>query len=373
MLKTEGNLDRVVKGFNQQDFEELQLVKGTYPYQAGLQQRLPGKSLLRVLEGPIGSIYVFYMVYGRHFTFIDYGAIEIEEVDIPPFIPPGIPPVSLMWFDNFESYVDDIIQKFWGEGAWASYVGVCQTLIEGFIDPFQVYDSVIPLPIDSNRLPRGAGLVETEPTLQIPWISQGRGQEECGDLPDVPFTVVSLASVATNVQTFAGSAPCTMGAVGSECVHDEGAWQPPVLFENHPYGSLIGSSISASEGRLSVVRFTGFSWQRRKRSEGSQTTVDFSIEGLSVPRRARLFLVGTKTLSNGVTINSTVVTCATLEVFYGGQTRDTQTIIVNVGLSFSDPIVPNTEITVVASGALSYTELRIYDFTDVYNQSLLDA
>jgi hypothetical protein len=373
MLATEANLERVVKGFDQQNFDEIQLLQGAYPYQVGLQQRLPGKSLIRTLPNAIGSLYVFYMVYGRNYTFTDYGSVEIEEVDVPPFVPPVIPPLGSSWFDDFESYPDDLIAKFWGAGAWASYVGVCETLITGFIDPFGVYDSVIPVPIDDSRLPRGAGSVETDPVSQIPWIATGRGPEECADLPSgVPYTTVSLATVATSIQTYAGSAPCTMGAVGSECVHDEsGMWQAPPAFEGHPYDTVIGGTISASEGRLGRTAFTGFSWQRRKRSDGSEALVTFDISNLEIPRRSRLFLVGTKTLSDGVATNTTVTTCAAVEVFYGGQTEDIQTIIVNVGATFSQ-VANNTESLTIASGALQYTELRIYDYTQIYADFLLD-
>lgn len=374
MLKTEGDTSRILKGINQQDFDEIQSVEGAYPNLAGLQQRIPGKTLTNQFNGPVGSIYAFYNVYGRNYTLKDFGSIEIEEVEVPIFISPVVPPLGNSWFDDFESYEDDLISKFWGGGAWASYVGVCETLIIGFIDPFLVYDSVIPVPIDTSRLPQYAGDIETADVPQNPWSNSGRfpNPSNCDSLPAsfVPYTTVSIASVITDIETYAGSAPCTMGAVGSECILDEGAWQAPASVGGHPYDTLIGGSLSASEGRLSRTAFTGFSWQRRIRSDGSQTNASFSIENLSnVPRRARFFLVGTKSLSDGVTINSTVTTCATFEIFYGGQTRDEQTINVNNGIYYSDPIVPNTEIVQVASGSVSYTELRIYDFTSIYEQN----
>lgn len=144
MLQTPNEPTLQLEGIDQQDFKKLQLVKGTFPFQIGLQQRLPGKTLQRVMDGPVGSIYVFYLVFGRHYTLIDFGTgIEIEEVVVPPIEPPGLPPTdTLEWIDDFEGYPSPLLSRVWGAGIWPFAVGICESIITAYVDPFLVYATI---------------------------------------------------------------------------------------------------------------------------------------------------------------------------------------------------------------------------------------
>jgi len=151
--------DLQLEGVDQQDFSKLQIVKGTFPLEIGMQQRLPGKTIQKIYPGPIGSIYVFYLVFGRHYQLTDFGGgIEIVEVEIPDITPPGLPPTSSLWIDTFSGYDEDLISRIWGAGIWGGRAGICETIITGFYDPFLVYDKVttpppeevLPVPIDDG-------------------------------------------------------------------------------------------------------------------------------------------------------------------------------------------------------------------------------
>lgn len=148
MLRTNGSKPTLaIGGINQQDFKEIQLVQGTYPYQKGLQQRIPGKTLIQQQPGAvgIGSIYVFYLVLGRHYKLIDYGTnISIVETPLNPITLPALPPQGNTWFDNFASYDIASVSRIWAAGVWAIGIGICETLIEGIIDPFLVFASIAP-------------------------------------------------------------------------------------------------------------------------------------------------------------------------------------------------------------------------------------
>lgn len=146
MLHTKGPPQLAIGGTNQQDFQQIQLIAGTYPYQIGLQKRVPGKKVDRVLSGPIGSIYVFYMAYGRTYTLTDFGSLQIDPIDNPNNDFPGLPPTTTSWFDNFADYEDDLIAKYWGAGAWETGIGVCESLLLGFMDAYRVADTVTPIP-----------------------------------------------------------------------------------------------------------------------------------------------------------------------------------------------------------------------------------
>ncbi len=132
-------------GTNQQDFEQIQLVSGAFPYQVGLQQRFPGKNLLAVFDGPIGNIFPFYNVYGRPYNLVDTnGRFIITPVPLNSITIPALATTGNRWFDSFGTYSPTgLIQLLWGEGAWpGDGIGVCQSIIEGFIDPFLIYAAI---------------------------------------------------------------------------------------------------------------------------------------------------------------------------------------------------------------------------------------
>lgn len=126
-----------VHGIDQQDWSEIQNLRGVYPYQVGLQKRIPAKTLQESFGQGIGSIYVFYLVYGRFYTFIDFGSIQIGEVKPPAITIPALPPAQSVWWDDFSGYTPDgLISMIWGGGDWLDGIGICETIIEGYFDPF---------------------------------------------------------------------------------------------------------------------------------------------------------------------------------------------------------------------------------------------
>lgn len=143
MLADKTNPKLAIAGQNNQNFDEIQRVEGCFPFQIGLQQRFPGKALNRVFSSPVGSIYAFYNVYGRPYTLFAYnGSIEIEETPLPVWRIPALAPTSDAWFDDFSGYILGSIARLWGAGIWSGGVGICETIIEGIIDPFSVYDTI---------------------------------------------------------------------------------------------------------------------------------------------------------------------------------------------------------------------------------------
>lgn len=138
MLTTEPNVvTPSIRGIDQQNWSEIQGLNGLVPYQVGLQKRLPGKTLREIYPNEIGSIYVFYLVYGRFYTLVDFGSIQITPVTVPPLIPPALPPNQTVWWDDFSGYSPDgVISMIWGGGDWLDGIGICETIIEGYFDPF---------------------------------------------------------------------------------------------------------------------------------------------------------------------------------------------------------------------------------------------
>lgn len=183
MLETsKAGIIPAIAGINQQDFDEIQLLSGMYPYQKGLQKRIPGKSLQKVYPSPVGSIFVFYNVYGRPYTSIDFGSsISIEPITIPPITLPALPPTGNSWYDDFSGYTPvGLISLLWGAGNWNDTVGVCQTIIDGWFDPFLVYPNVYaggiskdpskqPQPLPTPPVdPETTPLPPTDPKFQYP-------------------------------------------------------------------------------------------------------------------------------------------------------------------------------------------------------------
>lgn len=126
-----------LKGVDNQNWSEIQKLDGLVPYQVGLQKKLPGKTLQRIYSNEIGSIYVFYLVYGRFYTLVDFGSLEISPVVVPPITPPALPPNQTVWWDDFSGYSPNgVISKIWSGGAWQDGIGICETIIQGYFDPF---------------------------------------------------------------------------------------------------------------------------------------------------------------------------------------------------------------------------------------------
>lgn len=180
MLKTDGLPQLALAGINQQDFDQIQLVQGSYPFQQGLQKRIPGKILKQILSGPVNNIYVFYPVFGRPYTAVGFDdSIEITSVVVPPITIPALPPgLNDQFYDDFSGYLSGTISLFWAAGVWAFGIGVCQTIIVGYIDPFQIYAGLppaastplnvpTPLPPPSSD-PSESLLPPTDPNFQFP-------------------------------------------------------------------------------------------------------------------------------------------------------------------------------------------------------------
>jgi hypothetical protein len=166
MLRTPSKPTLQLEGINQQDFNELQLVQGCFPFQIGLQKRIPGKTLLEQHPTPIGSIYVFYMVYGRHYQLLDFGdGIQIDETVIPPITLPGLPIAGNSWIDTFAGYPDALLSRLWGAGIWPGTVGICETLIAGYIDPFLVYATIPKTPLPEEGKPKPLPPPESDPDI----------------------------------------------------------------------------------------------------------------------------------------------------------------------------------------------------------------
>lgn len=133
-----------IAGIDQQDFQQIQLLQGMYPYQKGLQMRIPGKTLQSQQNTPVGGIEVFYNVYGRPYILSQFdGAIQIDPVTFQPITLPALPPWGNIWFDDFSGYSPDgLISNIWGAGVWDISPGICQTIIEGYFDPYAIFATI---------------------------------------------------------------------------------------------------------------------------------------------------------------------------------------------------------------------------------------
>ncbi len=156
MLATKGKTTPALSGIDQQDFDKIQVVEGCYPFQIGLQKRIPGKSFISKSDFPIGGIFAFYMVYGRPYILIDNDTnLHIQETPIPNWNNPAIKPLGNSWIDTFSGYSPGgLISRLWAAGAWANGVGVCETIIQGWIDPFLVYAKINTNAINLDNFPQ---------------------------------------------------------------------------------------------------------------------------------------------------------------------------------------------------------------------------
>lgn len=354
MLRTNSEKVLFLEGIDQQDFTQLQLVQGSYPFQVGLQKRIPGKSITQIYAGPVGSIYVFYQVFGRFYTLIDFGNILIEEVEIPTITLPGLPPAAVEWFDNFDGYTLGLISRLWGAGAWLIGVGVCETIIEGYIDPYRVLGTVEgyqeDIPTEQRPVPEPPADTPTVPPLIPPTGPQY--PVECGELPDQFYQVFATGLIFDAIQKIGGSADT--GEVASVF----GGSPPPYIA--HPYANQIGGALNAQENAIRQHYFNGLSWVTRSRSSGFRNEAHFDIEALELPYDAEIWLVGTKSLSDGTggLFPNLETTCASLQIATLGEKSGTITISTEMGID---------TISIANEGILAYTEIRVYSSTYAFN------
>lgn len=345
MLETNGNSQLALRGTDLQDFNEFQRVSGTYPYQEGLQRRIPGKTIIQIYNGEIGSIFVFYMVFGRTYTIIDFGSLEITEIVTPPITIPALPPTSSRWYDDFSSYLVDTISRLWGAGIWLVGIGVCETIIEGTIDYFLVDDNVFyqsiatglqPIPAPPNDLPPVSPILPPVGP-QIP--------NECSQLPNQNYQVLDTGIYITSLQRKGGSADT--GEIAS------GEFDPPPPAIPHPYNDTAGSGFSAQENIIRQHYNNGFAWVTRSRSSGYLTQIDYDFNVTDFPDDTTFFLVGTKSLSDGTggLFPNLTTTCAMLQLATVGERAASVQISVPLGIDTD---------AIANEGLLSYTELRAY-------------
>ncbi len=352
MQETNGASQLALRGVDQQDFNELERVAGTYPYQSGLQQRIPGKSIVQIYDGEIGSIFVFYMVFGRTYTLIDFGSLVITETEVPPITLPALPPVSFRWYDTFGTYLVDTISRLWGGGLWLVGVGVCESIIEGTIDYFLAFGSgpyPTSPPVDQQPIP--APDVDTPPVSPIIPPTGPQVPGDCDDLlPDQNYQVLTIATYITSMQRKGGD-------------YDSGETFPQTLpqppYHAHPYNDLPGGDLTADESSIRQSYYNGFVNVSRSRSSGYYTVVHYNFNDYDWPIDARFFLVGTKALSNGTggLFPNLDTTCASIELSSVGEMEGDITISTERGIFTSD--VP----TGADHGITAYTQLRVYSDT----------
>jgi len=373
LVTTELTTDRVLRGVDQQDFEQLQVVQGTFPYQAGLQKRLPGKSLLQEIGGPVGSIYVFYNVYGRNYTLEDFGTLQITEVGIPPFTLPIPPPVAYSWFDDFESYADDLVSKYWAGGEWLHYVGICEITYYGFIDPYIATNFGLNPSIE--LLPRVSPYSNSDVTRNaVPSnVNSQKGPSDCDDLPESSYgsTLVPAIDAPLQYTVIDPTLILTDGirqdyALAVEYVDETGTWSAPAPFPIPPLVGTGGPGLGAGSDAYSGTYFTGFSWQRRRGANEVFQEASYDLELLDtvLPQFYELWLVGIKhesTSTKGVVLTE----CATLKISEQGQTAGQFVILSGIGATYHlyGTGIPNQESVIARFTDVTYTELRMYDFT----------
>lgn len=363
MLETNGDSTLALSGINQQDFTKIQLVSGVYPYQEGLQKRLPGKTLIQLYDGQVGSIFVFYMVFGRTYTFIDFGSIEITEISVPPITLPGLPPTGNEWFDSFGSYLVDTISRIWGGGAWLNAIGICETIIDGYIDAFNaleggIFIQTIPL----EQQPHDAPPVDTPDTPPILPPVGPQYPVSCATLPDQFYQTFAIGDMFDSVQRQGGSVDVTTAANQGD---------PPPATLPHPYTNISGSGLEAHEDYRNTIGYDGFAWVQRARSSGYRTHAHFNIQELELPDDAQIFLVGTKSLSDGTNDGgnncNVTSTCASLQISTVGEKSGTVDVSTLTGIELAYFINPPDEKGTTNVGTLNYTEIRVYSASYNFN------
>lgn len=384
MLKTSGASQLGLEGIDQQDFDKFQLVAGCFPYQIGLQARLPGKVIERVSFSPVGSIYVFYMVLGRFYTFVQYSNDgSITELEIPPWTLPGLPPPDDLWYDDFTGYEVGLISRLWGGGIWAIGIGVCETIIGGWIDPFSVAGTVVQVPYDPGLPNPGPDVPPPPPPLNpvLP-LHYHRKPQDCDELPDKPYNDYAIADFFFQQDAYGGYG-ATGETEGPAFIWIDGPFGPiyvqvggygPPGYIAHPYdlGVTTDSGADCEERTSQLAYWNGAAWVQRSNSQGTMQTWYFdlltklsAIYPDGAPVGLRFFLVGTKTLTDGtgsIFAATLITTCACLEFgnegsFYG-QIDMYAKNGVDVGYVTGDTLVTATSL--INIGSVKYNVVRVF-------------
>lgn len=205
MLETKGQTTSSIEGIDQQDFSKIQLLNGAYPNKVGLQQRIPGKTLIRQQTQGIGGIGVMYNVYGRFYNIINFGSIiNINPVIVGSITQGALPPNSNLWYDDFSGYSSGLISLIWGAGIWPNTFGICQTIINGILDPFQIYATVSPIsggpvPITPPPPPTSPQTTPADPNSPAAMYPPGSAQ----------VILIKQTALANNSCTGQGTEPLT--------------------------------------------------------------------------------------------------------------------------------------------------------------------
>lgn len=368
MLQTSGNVIKGLAGMDQQRLEPLQLIQGTYPFQKGLQARLPGKLIQRILDGPIGGIYVFYYVLGRPYLLVDYGNLIIipagpDLTGIPP-----LSPVGIEWFDDFSGFDDGLISRIWGGGYGTPFPGICETILAGGVDDFEFYK-------DSGQFVTGVAGGATGSSSTDTNTGGGQGpsdsspgapnpppgvyaQQECEMMPeDEGFIGVPLSYCIFDVVQEYGEEVITEGV-------PDFTTRPgyPAL---NDFPLVSGAAIVADVRKSTYTSGDGFGgWVNSRFNKETRVKFSFAIPlEDNWPTGTLFFLVGTKTLSTGV-LDITgapleVTTCAALQISVQGESVGEVTLRVSPGPD-GTRVVPSIVNIMATMGHLQYNSIRIY-------------
>lgn len=364
MIETKGNSLLAISGIDQQDIEQVQLVQGAFPFQVGLQQRIPGKTLLLEKTSPIGSIYVFYMVHGRFYTIVDYGTIEIIPTPIPHITLPGLPPTLDMWFDAFD-YDPGTISRIWGGGLWDSNPGVCESLIHGVFDPYRTGGTpppggpaVLPPPVEPPGPPGGEGVPGGETAGATPSPPPDPYHAgDCADLPSGAYETLAISHFFTSVEQVSATASQTISVPNATTF---APWLPVGAYTHY------GTAFTADQRKYRSATNDGFgSFNSTSSDTIIQVNARFVIpDSDEWPRGTRFFLVGSKTLSNGVmgAFNNPVevTSCAMLEFAVEGESfgnMNLQTLVGPFAVTTPPTGFFNVETTM---GQVSFSSVRVY-------------
>jgi hypothetical protein len=365
MLRTPSKPTLQLEGTDQQDWTNLQLVQGCFPFQIGLHKRAPGKTLLEQHPNPIGSIYVFYLVYGRHYQFLDFGgSIQIVETPVPPIALPGLPPTDNSWFDTFSGYDDGLISRLWGAGVWNNSVGICETLIQGIFDPFLVYATLPPSAEFPTQDQKPVTVPTPDPSPETTPIPPNSGN---GPLPDRNYTDYTVTAALSNCKK----------SVGNNTFATDG---PPETIDQwiaHGYLAQFCSpnflaevdffELSASENNGGFVgygnlAFGVYGYDRRVvttyKSHGTINLTD--LGDLS---RCIILLIGTQTKTNG---SLTAPTTDTIEITneISAYAKIPYEVSVEAPVGTSAVLNPDISVdgnSISRSGLFSWDTIRVYD------------
>lgn len=354
-----------VEGVNQQDFKEIQVLQGCYPYLNGLQQRVPGKSIQQVLDGPIGSIYVFYQVYGRTYTLIDYGPIIIIPVVPIPITLPLAPPLTSTWFDTFDEYTPiGLLNFFWPLGSWYGGPGICQSRIVGYIDPYDgsIVDSAPGNPGPAGGFGGGSSGPGQSPTPPTPPPGPNAPQYpvDCASMPDLPSISVPYFTILSSITATQGNNNTFTDSPGG------GPYLPDYnVVSVFTPGTPSGFSAEHNVGNANAYVGTGMTpsgYQYQNIAVDQRSKAVYDLTGY--PFDAIFYLVGTKTLANGMLDihgnGLTTTSCACIEIGIGGVVNGAMTIDAPLGVDWIFPPGTDGGQSKGNFGSVDYTTVRIF-------------